>query len=113
MQAPSNGGLAVVTGASSGIGLELGRQFAANGFDLIVAAEDEGIHAAAGRLRVNGGGVEAVQADLATEAGVENLYRRSLQRAGRSRPSPSTRAWGPAGRSPPTRSWRTSFSSST
>ena len=33
--------LAVVTGASSGIGHELAKQFAANGFDLVVAAEDE------------------------------------------------------------------------
>ncbi len=32
--------LAIVTGASSGIGLELAKQFATNGFDLIVAAED-------------------------------------------------------------------------
>jgi uncharacterized protein len=32
--------LAVVTGASSGIGLELARQFATNGFDLVVTAED-------------------------------------------------------------------------
>ena len=31
--------LAVVAGASSGIGLELARQFSANGFDLVVAAE--------------------------------------------------------------------------
>jgi uncharacterized protein len=30
-------GLAVITGASSGIGLELARQFAEQGFDLIVA----------------------------------------------------------------------------
>jgi len=39
--------LAVVTGASSGIGRELAKQFAANGFDLIIAAEDDAIVAAA------------------------------------------------------------------
>ncbi len=35
--------LALVTGASSGIGLELAKQFAQNGFDLVVVAEDDGI----------------------------------------------------------------------
>ena len=43
--------LAVVTGASSGIGFELARQFAEHGFDLIVVAEDEGITEAAAELR--------------------------------------------------------------
>jgi short-subunit dehydrogenase len=72
-----DGGLAVVTGASSGIGLELARQFAAHGFDLIVAAEDDAIADVAGDLRA-----EAVQADLATEAGVEELWAR-VRAAGR------------------------------
>jgi uncharacterized protein len=69
--------LAVVTGASSGIGLELARLFAANGFDLVVAAEDDEIHTAADSLRIGGGRtVEAVQADLATPEGVEQLHER-------------------------------------
>ena len=42
--------LAVVTGASSGIGLELAKQFAEHDFDLIVAAEDDAIHTAAAKL---------------------------------------------------------------
>jgi short-subunit dehydrogenase len=74
--------LAVVTGASSGIGLELGKQFAEHGFDLIVAAEDGGPPSASGELQGFGAHVEAVQADLATEEGVEELYRR-IQAAGR------------------------------
>ena len=69
--------LAVVTGASSGIGLELARQFRDNGFDLIVAAEDDAIHAAGEEL-----GADAVQADLATAAGVEELHER-IRAAGR------------------------------
>jgi uncharacterized protein len=65
--------LAVVTGASSGIGLELAKQFADHGFDLIVAAEDDAIATAAAQLSTS---AEAVQVDLATADGVEQLYSR-------------------------------------
>ena len=67
---------AVVTGASSGIGYELAREFAEHGFDLLVAAEDGAIEEAAGRLRSLGAKVEAVSADLAEYDGVETLYER-------------------------------------
>jgi uncharacterized protein len=67
---------AVVTGASSGIGLELARQFASNGYDLLIAAEDAELAQAAGELRALGGDVDAVRVDLATEDGVEELYAR-------------------------------------
>jgi len=66
--------LAVVTGASSGIGLELAKQFAQHGYDLLVNAEDAGLSAAAEQLRGGGTQVTAVQADLATYDGVEQLY---------------------------------------
>ncbi|WP_256371316.1 SDR family NAD(P)-dependent oxidoreductase [Micromonospora sp. 15K316] len=66
--------LAVVTGASSGIGYELAVQFVEHGFDLIVAAEDDGIGPAAARLRRDGGPrVRPVRVDLARPAGVEEL----------------------------------------
>ena len=65
--------LAVVTGASSGIGLALARQFADKGYDLVIAAEDDGIAAAAEELQAYNVEVEPVQTDLATEAGVEKL----------------------------------------
>ena len=74
--------LAVVTGASSGIGLELAKQFSANGFDLIVAAEDADIVTVADGLRSSGGEVEAVQVDLATDDGVDALFAR-ITAAGR------------------------------
>jgi len=74
--------LAVVTGASSGIGRELAKQFAANEFDLIVAAEDAELEPAAAELRALGVDVDAVQVDLATGAGVDELYRR-IRAAGR------------------------------
>jgi short-subunit dehydrogenase len=63
--------LAVVTGASSGIGLELARIFADEGYALVVNAEDAAIHDVAGGL--GGVSVEAVQADLATREGCEAL----------------------------------------
>jgi NAD(P)-dependent dehydrogenase (short-subunit alcohol dehydrogenase family) len=47
--------LAVVTGASSGIGRELAKQFAANDFDLIIAAEDNELRSAAAELEQLGG----------------------------------------------------------
>ncbi len=74
--------LAVVTGASSGIGLELARQFARNGFDLLVTAEDGGLGASARALEAEGASVETVTADLATYDGVEALYAR-IRAAGR------------------------------
>lgn len=66
--------LAVVTGASSGIGLELAKQFAGNGFDLVIAAEDDGIAAAGRELEALGARVQPVQTDLAEPDGVERLY---------------------------------------
>ncbi len=63
---------AVITGASSGIGLELARVCAANGFDLLIAA-DQGIDDAATALRSNGANVEAITADLSTRTGVDSV----------------------------------------
>jgi short-subunit dehydrogenase len=67
--------LAVITGASSGIGLELARAFSAEGFDLLIAAEDAELTLALEDLRSEGAEVEAHRVDLATEAGVIELYR--------------------------------------
>ncbi|HMI91317.1 MAG TPA: SDR family NAD(P)-dependent oxidoreductase [Polyangiales bacterium] len=67
--------LAIVTGASSGIGFELAKCCAADGFDLLIAADEPEIQEAARTLRSVGGNVDAVQADLATLQGVETLYQ--------------------------------------
>jgi short-subunit dehydrogenase len=74
--------LAVVTGASSGIGYELARQFAQNGFDLLITAEDTRIEEAARDLESLGAHVESVQSNLATYEGVEALYEH-IKAAGR------------------------------
>jgi uncharacterized protein len=66
--------LAIVTGTSSGIGYELARQCAGNGFDLVVAADEAAIDDAADDFRALGVEVEAVEADLATIEGVDKLY---------------------------------------
>jgi short-subunit dehydrogenase len=71
---------AVVTGASTGIGLELARECAKNGFDLLIAANEDEIYRAADELRREGGGVESVRADLATLKGVDALYEKIARR---------------------------------
>jgi uncharacterized protein len=68
--------LAIVTGASTGIGFELAKRCAKEGYDLVIAADEPEIEQAANSLRNGGGGtkVEVVQADLATTEGVDRLY---------------------------------------
>src|SRR6202044_2803215 len=63
--------LAVVTGASVGIGLELARLCAEQNFDLIIAADEPLIENAARELSQRGISCTPVQCDLATTEGVE------------------------------------------
>jgi len=65
--------LAVVTGASTGIGYELARCCAAAGYDLVVAADEPQIRAAADSFEALGVEVTAVEADLSTLEGVDEL----------------------------------------
>jgi uncharacterized protein len=65
--------LAVVTGASSGIGCELARIAADDGYDLLIAANEDDINAVADELRTKGVNVNAVVTDLATSEGVRRL----------------------------------------
>jgi uncharacterized protein len=76
MEQESGTQLAVITGASSGIGFELAKQFATHGYDLIVTAESDRIDTAAQELRSLGAKVESVRANLARADGVESLYAR-------------------------------------
>ena len=66
---------ALITGASSGIGYELARQFAANGFDVLMVAEDAAIDAAAAAIGVDGA-AEALRADLREPEEVERVWAR-------------------------------------
>lgn len=76
MESSSHRPLAVVTGASNGIGYELALQFAQNNFDLLITATGSSINEAAQTLEKLGAKVETVQADLATYDGVETLYNK-------------------------------------
>jgi len=67
---------AVVTGASSGIGYELARQFAEHGYDLLITSQHEHIADAERALGEFDVIVESLQADLATQQGLQQLYRR-------------------------------------
>ncbi len=70
---------AIITGASSGIGLELAREAAERGYDLLLAA-DRSLDEQAAELRTHGGTVVTVEADLATGEGVDMLYRHAANR---------------------------------
>lgn len=67
--------LAVITGASSGIGLEIARLAAKEGYDLIVASDTPFVDAGAG-LRDLGVEVESIETDLSTQQGVKQLLDR-------------------------------------
>jgi short-subunit dehydrogenase len=82
MSASSGKQFAVVTGASSGIGYELAKQFAQNGFDLLLAAEPEGLTQAAQDIQALGASVETIAVNLAEHDGVHQLYAK-IQAAGR------------------------------
>ena len=67
--------LAVVTGASTGIGFHLAREFASHGFDVVMAADEERVRESAREIESIGAKVYPVQVDLSQEAEVEKLWR--------------------------------------
>jgi short-subunit dehydrogenase len=66
--------LAVVTGASSGIGYSLAKELAARDYDLVVCSAGDRLASAAQDFRSSGVSVTEVQADLATHQGVTSLW---------------------------------------
>jgi short-subunit dehydrogenase len=67
---------AVVTGASSGIGFELAKVLAEEGFDLLITAEDAEIDTAQRELNQLTASVECTRLDLSREEEVARLYER-------------------------------------
>lgn len=67
------GKLAIVTGASTGIGFELATIAAREGYDLIVVADEPLIDAAARDFKQFGTEVQSVEADLSTIDGVDRM----------------------------------------
>jgi short-subunit dehydrogenase len=68
-----NGKLAIVTGASTGIGFELAHLAAQDGYDLLIVADEPLINNAADDLRAHGTQVTSIEADLATFEGNDKL----------------------------------------
>lgn len=65
--------LAIITGASTGIGFELAHIAARDGYDLLIAADEPLIDAAAQDLDRHGVNVQSIEADLSTFQGVDRL----------------------------------------
>jgi short-subunit dehydrogenase len=65
---------AVITGGSTGIGLELARQFANNDYDILIAADTNVAEAEAQLRSGNAAEVTAFNVDLSSEQGVRALY---------------------------------------
>lgn len=72
--------LAVVTGASTGIGFELASIASENGYDLIVVADEPLIDSAASDFRNHGVEVVSVEADLSSYGGVDKLLEATAGR---------------------------------
>ncbi len=68
-------GLVVVTGASSGIGLELARHAARDGVDLLLVADRDLADGEAAAREAGAASVETLQADLATTEGIDSVMQ--------------------------------------
>ena len=67
--------LAIVTGASSGIGFELANELATRGYDLVVASAGPRLTDAVAKFRTSGVEVTEVSADLAKKEGIDELWQ--------------------------------------
>ncbi|MDT0317162.1 SDR family NAD(P)-dependent oxidoreductase [Streptomyces millisiae] len=82
MSTPSPRPLALVTGASNGIGYEIARLCARGGFDLVATGRSAKIEEAAEQFTRDGAQVVPVRADLAETQGVETVWR-AVEETGR------------------------------
>ena len=69
----ATGKFAIITGASTGIGFELATLAAKDGYDILVVANEPLIQSAAADFKQFGTSVQAVEADLSTIKGVDQL----------------------------------------
>src|ERR1700691_1721383 len=65
---------AMITGASSGIGLALAHELSGRGYDLAICSSGERLQGATESLRSNGTEVIDVRADLATREGGKRFW---------------------------------------
>lgn len=72
--------LAIVTGASAGIGCEFAGKCAVHGFDLLIAADDPKLIDAAREFELLGRAVEAIEVDLSTTNGVDRSRYQGIRR---------------------------------
>jgi NAD(P)-dependent dehydrogenase (short-subunit alcohol dehydrogenase family) len=86
-----SGNLAIVTGASSGIGFSLAKELASRGYDLVVCSAGRRLPEAADTIRPFGTDIIDVIADLSTSEGVDSLWK-SVADLGRPVIMPGTRA---------------------
>jgi short-subunit dehydrogenase len=79
-----SGEVAIITGASRGLGLLLSRELARHSCPLVICARDAGeLEQAAAELRSRGAEVTTVVCDLADEAAPRHLVDTAVQRYGR------------------------------
>ena len=71
--------LALVTGASSGIGFWLAKELASRGYDLVICSAGDRLAGAAEEIRAAGTNVTAINADLATPEGVDQLWAQARE----------------------------------
>jgi NAD(P)-dependent dehydrogenase (short-subunit alcohol dehydrogenase family) len=68
---------AIITGASTGIGFELAKRCAKEGYDLLIVADEPEIEKVAASLRGEGAEVKALQADRRPKACIRFMRRRT------------------------------------
>jgi glucose 1-dehydrogenase len=79
-----DGTVAVITGASRGLGLATAHEYASAGAAVVLAARSEGdIQAAAERISTDGGRARAVRCDVSDRADVMSLARTAIAEFGR------------------------------